>query len=134
MKRFFIFLPALLISVSTLGQSKIPAILPLKERAEVIDRLFEEKIKTVLPELMEREGVDMWVVIAREYNEDPVIRTMLPAIWHAARRRTILVMYNPGGGKELETLAVARYDVGEVFKKDWNGVDPGQWEKAGRDY
>ena len=103
------------ISVSAIGQSKIPLILPLKDRAEVIDQLFEEKIKTVLPELMEREGIDMWFVIAREYNEDPVIRTMLPAIWHAARRRTILVMYNPGNGKEIETLAVARYDVGDVF-------------------
>ena len=79
------------------AQSKIPTVLPLRKQAEVIDRLFEEKIKTVLPDLMTREGIDMWIIMAREYNEDPVIRTMLPAIWHAARRRTILVMYNPMG-------------------------------------
>jgi len=102
------------------AQSKIPAILPLRKQAEVIDRLFEEKIKLVLPELMQREKIDMWIVMAREYNEDPVIRTMLPAIWHAARRRTILVMYKPGDGKEIETMAVARYDVGAVFKKSWD--------------
>lgn len=64
--------------------------------------------------------MDMWIVIAREYNEDPVIRTMLPATWLNARRRTILVIHNPGNGLPLETYAVARYDVGEVFKKAWD--------------
>lgn len=102
------------------AQSKIPAILPLRKQAEVIDRLFEEKMNTVLPELMKREGIDMWIVMAREYNEDPVIRTMLPAIWHAARRRTILVMYDPGNGEDIENMAVARYNVGTVFEKSWD--------------
>lgn len=110
------------------AQSKIPAILPLRKQAEVIDRLFEEKIKMVLPELMQREEIDMWIVMAREYNEDPVIRTMLPAIWHAARRRTILVMYDPGNGEDIETMAVARYDVGTVFEKSWDKEkQPDQW-------
>jgi Xaa-Pro aminopeptidase len=110
------------------AQSKIPAILPLRKQAEVIDRLFEEKIKMVLPELMQREEIDMWIVMAREYNEDPVIRTMLPAIWHAARRRTILVMYNPGNGRDIETMAVARYDVGTDFEKSWDKEEqPDQW-------
>jgi Xaa-Pro aminopeptidase len=69
---------------------------------------------------MARNNMDMWIVIAREYNEDPVIRTMLPATWLNARRRTILVICNPGNGLPLETYAVARYDVGEVFKKAWD--------------
>ena len=130
MRAIVISILFVLVSTFAVSQSKIPAILPLKERAKVIDRLFEEKVKTVLPSLMEREGIDMWVVIAREYNEDPVIRTMLPAIWHAARRRTVLVMYNPGNGKEIETLAVARYDVGEVFKKAWDKEkQPDQWAR-----
>ena len=49
-----------------------------------------------------------------------VEETMLPAIWHAARRRTVLVMYDPGDDQEIETMAVARYDVGQVFKKSWD--------------
>jgi hypothetical protein len=92
-------------------------VLPEKERAAVIDRWLEERIETVLPEIMERTGIDMWVIISREYNEDPVIRTFLPATWHAARRRTILVMYKPKDSNEVETLAIARYDVGNPFKK-----------------
>jgi methionine aminopeptidase len=79
---------------------------------------------------MRREGFDMWVVISREYNEDPVIKTLLPATWLAARRRTILVMYDPGPGKEIETMAVARYDVGTAFKRAWDPEQqPDQWKR-----
>jgi len=108
----------------------MPAILTMKERAVVIDRWIEERVSTILPILMQREKIDMWIIIAREYNEDPVIETMLPADWLAARRRTILVIYDPGNSRELETLAVARYDVGTVFKKSWNKEDqPNQWQR-----
>lgn len=33
----------------------------------------------------------MWVLIAREYNEDPVLLTLLPAAWQSARRNTYLI-------------------------------------------
>ncbi len=110
--------------------AEIPMILPLKQQAQVIDRLLEDKVKTVLPEIMRKNDIDMWIVMAREYNEDPVIRTMLPAIWHAARRRTVLVMYDAGDDLGVETLAVARYDVGTVFKKSWDkDLQPNQWAR-----
>ena len=120
----------LLLVISFDSSSDMPKILDLKAQAVVIDRLLTDKVKTVLPQLMRDHDIDMWIVMAREYNEDPVIRTMLPAIWHAARRRTILVVYDPGEGKELEALAVARYDVGSVFKKAWDKQQqPDQWAR-----
>ena len=36
---------------------------------------------------MRKHGIDMWVVPMREYNEDPVIMTLLPEPSMAARRR-----------------------------------------------
>ncbi len=122
----------LLITLSTLTLSahsqSYPEILPMKERARVIDHLLADKVQTILPDIMRSEGIDMWLIISREYNEDPVIKTLLPATWLAARRRTILVIYDRGNDEGLETLAVARYDVGEIFKKAWNKeVQPDQW-------
>ena len=120
---------------SHIGHAEAPKILSLKAQAAVIDRLLEEKVATVLPQLMRNNGIDMWIVMAREYNEDPVIRTLLPAIWHAARRRTVLVMFDQGiddSGNDLgvEALAVARYDVGTVFKKSWDKEQqPDQWAR-----
>jgi hypothetical protein len=105
-----------------------PRILPMRERAAVIDRWLTTRVQTVLPQLMRRTGIDMWVIISREYNEDPVIRTFLPAKWQSARRRTILLVYDPGGGEPLETLAVARYAVGEMFAQAWDKERDGeQW-------
>ncbi len=129
MRMLFCLLFTLFIGSELVAQS-YPAILSMKERAETVDHLLNEKLDTVLPELMRREGIDMWVVISREYNEDPVIETLLPATWLAARRRTILVMYDQGEEKGIETLAIARYDVGEKFKKAWDKEkEPDQWKR-----
>ncbi|MDZ7768011.1 MAG: M24 family metallopeptidase [Woeseiaceae bacterium] len=107
-----------------------PQILPMRERAAVIDRVLESRIRTVLPALMERSGIDMWVVISREYNEDPVLRTFLPSTWQSARRRTILLIHDPGDGEPLETLAVARYAVGDTFAAAWDKELHGdQWKR-----
>jgi Xaa-Pro aminopeptidase len=77
---------------------------------------------------MRREGIDMWIVVSREYNEDPVIETLLPATWMAARRTTMLVMFDRGPDKEMEYLAVSRYDVGKLFKRAWDpDQQPDQW-------
>ena len=56
-------------------------ILPMRERAEVRNKLLKDRFVSVLPQIMKRNNIDMWVIIAREYNEDPVIRAMLPATW-----------------------------------------------------
>ncbi len=109
------------------AQSEIPGILSMRERAEVRDAWLAERLETVVPALMRREGIDLWIVSAREYNEDPVIETMLPATWHAARRRTTLVFYDDG--TTVERLAVARYDVGP-FPRAWTPEEqPDQWAR-----
>ena len=126
--KIHVALMSLLLCVNAFAQPT--EILSMQDRASVIDGLLEDKLKYTLPGLMRREGFDMWVVISREYNEDPIIRTLLPATWLAARRRTILVMYDPGPGKDIETLAVARYDVGTVFKRAWDPeTQPDQWQR-----
>ena len=109
-----------LISFPQGGQNLKDGILPMRERAAIRDALLKDRFETVLPKIMQRNNMDMWLIIAREYNEDPVIRTMLPATWLNARRRTVLVVFDPGQNKPLETYAVARYDVGEIFKKAWD--------------
>ena len=111
-------------------QADDPVVLSMRERANVIDRLLEDRLETVVPDLMRREGFDMWIIAAREYNEDPVIRTMLPATWIAARRRTVLVFFDRGPDVGVERLAVARYDIGSSFKSAWNPEEqPDQWAR-----
>jgi len=126
MKNILILLSFLLVASAAISQNF--EILSLKEQAEVRDSWLKERFKQVTPSLMRREGIDMWLVISREYNEDPVMKTMLPATWLSARRTTMLVMYD--NGREIETYSVARYDVGEIFKKSWDPEkQPDQWKR-----
>ncbi|RZV66539.1 MAG: M24 family metallopeptidase [Flavobacteriaceae bacterium] len=94
-------------------------ILPLRERSAVIDEVLKDRFDNLLPKLMDRADIDMWILISREYNEDPVLRTMLPSLWLNARRRTILVFYRDKINNTIEKLAVARYNVGENIASAW---------------
>ena len=122
-----------LLGISLLPLNAQPVILSQRDQARVIDELLEDRLRSTLPALMRREGFDMWVVISREYNEDPVIRTLLPATWFAARRTTMLVAFDRGTEKGMEYFAVARYDVGKVFKRAWDpDANPDQWAQLGK--
>ena len=110
------------------AQNILDQILPERERAAVVDEILEDRIDNLLPELMERAGIDMWILISREYNEDPVMKTMLPSTWLSARRRTMMVFYKKENG-ELDRIAIARYSVGRLLKGSWDvDVYPEQWE------
>lgn len=104
-------------------------ILSDREQSRVVDEILNERFNVLLPQLMDRTGIDMWVVISREYNEDPVLKTMLPSTWLSARRTTMLVFYKDAKKKEVEKLAIARYNVGESIKASWDmNKFPNQWD------
>ncbi|WP_130287006.1 M24 family metallopeptidase [Aquimarina brevivitae] len=104
-------------------------ILPIRQRAVVIDSVLNNRFTNLLPKLMDRTGFDMWILISREYNEDPILRTMLPANWINARRRTILVFYRNKEENTIERLAVARYNVGKNITSAWDKEkQPDQWK------
>lgn len=105
-------------------------ILPESERARVIDEILDERFNKLLPELMDQTDIDMWILISREYNEDPVLRTMLPATWLNARRRTILLFYRDREKNTIDKLAVARYNVGKNIESAWDKEkEPDQWKR-----
>ena len=110
-------------------QISFAQILPEKERALLKDEILEDRFKNILPGLMENANIDMWLLISREYNEDPVLKTMLPATWLNARRRTIIVFYRNKKEKIIERLAVARYNIGKSIQSSWDKEkEPSQWK------
>lgn len=127
--RTTIFTLLLCLGLTTIqAQNAYPKILTERERADIIDEILVDRFDNLLPKLMRREGIDMWILISREYNEDPVMKTMLPAEWLSARRRTVMVFFDKGGANEIEKIAIARYDVG-LLKASWNlNVYPDQWD------
>ncbi len=54
-------------------------ILDLKNRATIIKEIQKDRIENLLPSLMKETGIDMWIIITRDYNEEPIIKKFLPA-------------------------------------------------------
>jgi len=104
-------------------------VLSVRDQSALMDELLQERLEQLLPELMKKTNIDCWVLISREYNEDPVLKTLLPAEWLSARRRTMLVFsLNPTTGK-VDKHAIARYAVGSSIPGSWDMQKyPNQWE------
>jgi Xaa-Pro aminopeptidase len=127
--RFVLLILALLLPAPAIAQG-MPPILPLRERARIQNAWLAERLDTVVPRLMREQNIDMWVLIAREYLEDPVMSTMLNAESMRARRRTILVFFDPGGGRPVERLTVSRYGMGGLFRPAWDpAAQPDQFAR-----
>ncbi len=87
----------------------------LREQAALQQSWLEKRLKTVLPGLMRKHGIDMWVIPMREYNEDPTFTSLVSPTTFAARRRTIYVFFDrcaasgrtdPGDGSCVERIAL----------------------------
>ncbi len=121
--------PILPMSQTEQAHPPLPEVLTQRDRAKVVDAILADRLETVIPRLMREQGVDMWVLVAREYLEDPVVATMLDGESMRARRRTILVFHDPGAGKPVERLTVSRYGLGGLFRPVWNpDAQPDQWK------
>ncbi len=108
-------------------------ILSLREQARVTDGWLRQRLETVLPSVMAREGFDMWIVICREYNEDPVLLTLLPATAMSARRRTMLVFSRSESGA-VDRLMLSRSGGGRggLYQGVWDPDREDQWEALAR--
>jgi Xaa-Pro aminopeptidase len=126
----------------------VPPIIPLRERARIEDRWLAERLESLALPLMREAKVDMWILVAREYLDDEVLRTMLDGENFTARRRTILVLTDPcppwakvrparctpgtPQANTLERLTVSRYGLGGLFDPAWKPEEqPDQWKRLG---
>ena len=127
--KFFSLALFLLIATSSFSQdygvsavNDSQKILPERERARVMNEWLRWRLDNIIPKLMRREGVDMWLIINREYNEDPVYMSLVPEPTMAARRTSILIFYDRGERFEVERLSGSYYGIGGWYKSTWLGV------------
>ena len=96
------------------------AVLPHRERPAVENRVLTERVEQLLPDLMAESGLDMWLVIAREYADDPVYQSLVPQPSFTARRTTMLVFEMQDDGT-LTRETVSRYPLGDPYTAAWSG-------------
>ena len=105
----------------------------LREQATVRQHWLRQRMETVLPALMRKYDVDMWVIPMREYNEDPVFSSIVSPTTFAARRRTIYVFFDRGPDAGVERLALGGSSQGGIYTaaRSQRAVS-GSWMAANR--
>jgi Xaa-Pro aminopeptidase len=88
---------------------------PLREQADIQQQWLKLRLERVLPGLMRKHGVQMWLVICREYNEDPAFYSLVSPTVFAARRRTIYVFFDRGEERGVERLALGGGSNGGLY-------------------
>ncbi len=105
------------------------AVLEERQRIEPVNRILRQRLESLLPNLMREAGLDMWLVINREYAEDPVYFSLVPEPVFAARRTTMLIFHDRGD-EGVERLTVSRYPLGDLYEPVWEGGDlEEQWQR-----
>ena len=128
-QRSFICGVLLLLMLTVQSAFASVAIEDYERRPDIQNRLLEERLDSLLPTLMRETGVDMWLVIAREYNDDPVFLSLVPKPRFTARRTTMLVFFDRGEAG-VERLTVSRYPLGAMYEAAWEGGDlDAQWQR-----
>ena len=114
MRRFFLF-AALVVGLTTSGGAQTRPFGTLREQADLEQQWLEKRLTTVLPGLMRKYGIDMWVLPMREYNEDPVFSSLVSPTTFAARRRTIYVFFDRGPAEGVERIALGGSSQGGLY-------------------
>lgn len=104
----------------------LPVILTLRQQAAVYNDWLKMRLERVLPELMRQEGFDMWLVICRENNEDPVFSSLVPFTSLYASRTSMLVFFDRGA-EGVERLTVSRSSIGTFYTSAWEPEKIDQW-------
>ena len=110
------------------AQARGPLILSLREQAAVYNTWLQARLDRILPELMRQEGFDMWLVVCRENNEDPIFFSLVPFTTMYASRTSMLVFFDRGA-QGVERLTVSRSDIGQVYKSAWEPEKVDQWAR-----
>jgi len=105
------------------------AVLPERARVDAVNAVLKDRLDNMLPALMRETGIDLWLIINREYAEDPVYLTLVPEPTFAARRLSMLILHDRGE-KGLERLTVSRYPIAGYYDAVWQGgnIDE-QWKR-----
>ncbi len=102
-----------------------------RERIAPENRMLVDRLENLLPGLMAEADIDMWLILNREYAEDPVYFTLVPQPSFAARRTTMLI-FNRRADDTIERLTVNRYPLGEPYESAWSGGElDEQWVALG---
>ena len=104
----------------------MPKLLSQREQMDVREAWLKKRLDTLLLPMMQRNGIDIWIVVNEEFHSDPVTEHIVPPI-PIVGRRDFFIFIDRGG--KLEKYAVVRY-VEERLKNHYTVMNPSRTETA----
>ena len=103
-------------------------ILPLAKQSEIVNGWLRKRLDTLLPTLMQETGIDCWVIIGREFDEDPVMKTMMVSPETSTGRLGIIVfLLTPEGKAERYSLYTPNGRFSDYYTPIWEQSAGDQW-------
>lgn len=104
----------------------------LKEQSELLDEILIDRLDNLLPELMKELNVECWIITGREYNEDPVLLTMLPSLFLNVRRTSILIFLYVKGVYKKIAIEPKKSELNLFYECVWDNKNEKQCESLKR--
>lgn len=103
-------------------------ILSIKDQYKLYDEILKERISQLMPKLMKECGIDMWLVICREYNEDPIFQSLTPMIVKNASRTSCFIFTQ--NDQEFHAISLGRPDerLMPFYEQGYNPKTQSQFE------
>ncbi len=82
-------------------------ILPLSKQSQLSTEILKERLDKILPSAMKSTNIDTWIIISKEYGEDPIFNTFTTWDMPRARRLNFLIFKY-----DKETNRIQSYSIG----------------------
>lgn len=101
-------------------------VLPVRKRCQIINRILEKRLDTILPMVMRETGFDMWLIICQEDNLDPVFKTMMPMdTWTPILQ---MLVFFDRGEEGIEKINLSRTKTHDLYRVPYTVRKPNpQW-------
>lgn len=127
----FVLLNATLLCLSIEAESRQITVLSKLEQSKLQNKILTERLDNLLPELMRKNNIDCWVIVSEEYNEDPIMKSLLPSTRISARQLSVIVFLDHGKTLGVERLLAARFEESAFYKQMWNlNSKTKQWDEV----
>ncbi|MBP3400093.1 MAG: M24 family metallopeptidase [Erysipelotrichaceae bacterium] len=101
------------------------------EQNLIKDEILKERLE-LAGKIMQECDVEAWLVLSREYNEDPLFHALTPSHFPTARRITILVLSQKDGVCENWCVNMHDPDLEKYYKQDYDMKNESQMEALTR--
>ena len=89
------------------------------EQNQIKDEILKERLE-LAGKLMQECDVEAWLVLSREYNEDPLFHALTPSHFPTARRITILVLSQKNGVCKNWSVSMPSVELEEFYQRDYD--------------